>query len=528
MADTKQLWDRYQSQLIVDERLGFALDVSRMDLDDALLAQHAALTKKAVDDMAKLEAGALANPDEKRMVGHYWLRAPQLAPTPELRAQIEDTLGAVHRFAADVHCGRLSAEDGGRFANVLVIGIGGSALGPQLVADALGGADDRMRVFFFDNTDPDGVDRVIEQIERAGGMARTLTVVISKSGGTKETRNGMLEAQAAYLARGLSPSLHLVAVTGEGSELDKTAVSQQWLARFPMWDWVGGRTSELCAVGLLPAALQGLNIEGMLKGARSMDALTRNPDVKQNPALMMALCWLKATEGKGKKDLVVLPYKDRLVLFSRYLQQLVMESLGKQHDLDGKVVHQGIAVYGNKGSTDQHAYVQQLRDGVANFFVTFLEVQKERAGSSIEVEPGVTSGDYLFGFLQGTRRALYEGGRGSITLTIDDVTPHRLGALIALWERAVGFYATLVNVNAYHQPGVEAGKKAAQAVITLQGKVVEALTSAKAAVTADQLAATIGESAETETVFKILEHLAANGRARKSKGASPCQARFTR
>ena len=191
------------------------------------------------------------------------------------------------------------------------------------------------------------------------------------------------------------------------------------------------------------------------------------------------------------------------------------------------MVHQGIAVYGNKGSTDQHAYVQQLRDGVPNFFVTFLEVLKERAGSSLEVEPGITSGDYLFGFFCGTRRALYEGGRGSVTLTIDDVTPHRMGALIALWERAVGFYASFVNVNAYHQPGVEAGKKAAQAVIALQGKVVAALKEARAGATADELAARIGAAEEAETIFKILEHLAANGRVRKSKGAGPCEARYS-
>src|SRR6185436_19422484 len=106
------------------------------------------------------------------------------------------------------------------------------------------------------------------------------------------------------------------------------------------------------------------------------------------------------------KDMVILPYKDRLALFSRYLQHLVMESLGKERDLGGKVVHQGIAVYGNKGSTDQHAYVQQLRDGVPNFFATFIEVAKDRDGDSLMVEPGVTSGDYLTGLLQGTRRAV--------------------------------------------------------------------------------------------------------------------------
>jgi glucose-6-phosphate isomerase len=529
MVDSRALWERFKSQLFVDDALGIAIDTSRMDLDDAFFAAHAAQTTKALDEMKKLEAGAIANPDEKRMVGHYWLRAAELAPTPEIRGQIEAALGQIERFAADVHAGARRNAAGARFTSVLVVGIGGSALGPQLVAQALAstsGAGDAMTPYFFDNTDPDGIDNTLAQIERAGGLARTLVVVISKSGGTKETRNGMLEAQTAFRAAGLDPARHFVAVTGEGSELDKVAVAEKWLARFPMWDWVGGRTSELCAVGLLPAALQGIDIRAMLEGARAMDVLTRATDVKRNPALLLSLSWLKATEGKGKKDMVVLPYKDRLVLLSKYLQQLLMESLGKEKDLDGNVVHQGIAVYGNKGSTDQHAYVQQLRDGVPNFFATFIEVRRDRAGSSIDVEPGVTSGDYLFGFLQGTRRALYEGGRLSVTITLDMADARALGAIIALYERAVGFYATFVNINAYHQPGVEAGKKAAQAVITLQAKVMAALKSEKHGVTADKLAETIGEVHEAETVWKICEHLAANGRARKHKGASPFDAKY--
>src|SRR5256714_2059293 len=164
------------------------------------------------------------------------------------------------------------------------------------------------------------------------------------------------------------------------------------------------------------------------------------------------------------------------MLVSRYLQQLVMESLGKEKDLAGQVVHQGIAVYGNKGSTDQHAYVQQLRDGVANFFVTFIEVRRDRSNEKFEVEDGVTSGDYLQGFLRGTRAALYEGERDSITLSIPQVDAFQVGALIALYERAVGFYGSLVNVNAYNQPGVEAGKKAATRILQLQPKTLAQLS----------------------------------------------------
>src|ERR1044072_2451518 len=169
--------------------------------------------------------------------------------------------------------------------------------------------------------------------------------------------------------------------------------------------------------------------------------------------------------------MVVMPYLDRLLLFSRYLQQLVMESLGKQLDLDGRRVEQGLAVYGNKGSTDQHAYVQQLREGVPNFFVVFIRVL-ESGGAAQEVEPGVTAGDYLHGFLLGTRTALYENERESMTITVPRVEARTVGALIALFERAVGLYANLVGINAYHQPGVEAGKKAAASVLALQAKIV--------------------------------------------------------
>jgi glucose-6-phosphate isomerase len=444
------------------------------------------------------------------MVGHYWLRAPHLAPNPEITSDITTTLAAIKDFAAQVHSGKIAGPKG-KFRNLLVIGIGGSALGPQLVSHALGNPrKDELAVLFFDNTDPDGIDYVLAELRTQ--LAKTLVVVISKSGGTAETRNGMLEAIAMFKAAGVDYPKHFVAITGVGSKLDNTAKDEGWLARFAMWDWVGGRTSELSAVGLLPAALQGVDIQEMLDGAAAMDDVTRHPVTAQNPAALLALMWHFATEGRGSKDMVVLPYKDRLLLFSRYLQQLVMESLGKELDVDGKIVKQGLAVYGNKGSTDQHAYVQQLREGVNNFFVTFIEVLKDReARTSLEVEPGVTAGDYLQGFLLGTRDALSEKGRVSITITLPDVSPRSLGMLIALYERVTGLYASLININAYHQPGVEAGKKAAGGVIALKLKLIEALKAAPGeAMTVEQLAERADAADKTELAFKILEHLAAN------------------
>jgi len=524
---TRELWDRYREFLVVQPSIGLRFDPSRMKFTGEYLAKMEPAMQKAFAAMDALEGGAIANPDEKRMVGHYWLRDSSKAPTPELRREIDDTLARIKKFANDVHNSRVRGERG-HFLNLLVIGIGGSALGPEFVHAALGGPSDRMKVVFFDNTDPDGMDRVLAKLE--GHLDNTLTCVISKSGGTKETRNGMLEAKAAYERAGLVFGKHAIAVTGAGSQLDRFATEHEFVARFPMWDWVGGRTSELSAVGLVPAALQGIDIAAMLEGARACDAVTRMHETRKNPAAMMALCWYWSGHGKGEKDMVILPYKDRLELFSRYLQQLVMESLGKEKNLAGEVVKQGIAVYGNKGSTDQHAYVQQLREGVPNFFVTFIEVLRDRDGKSMFVEDEATSGDYLEGFFLGTRHALYENDRQSITITIDRVDARAVGVLIALYERTVGFYASLVGINAYHQPGVEAGKKAATAVLTLQKKILTLLADGKGKRSADEIAQAIGAADDVEHVYKILEHAAANPDhgITRTEGATPFAATYGR
>lgn len=520
--NSEGLYQRHQRYLCRVPALGLALDISRMRFEDGYFDRMAQPMQRAFEAMDALERGAIANPDENRMVGHYWLRAPDLAPTQEIAAEIRKTVADVKSFAADVHGGAIRPPAAVRFSRVLSIGIGGSALGPMFVADALGKpAGDRMKIDFIDNTDPDGIARALDGL--TGQLGETLCIVTSKSGGTPETRNGMLLVSEAYRTAGLDFPQHAVAITMPGSQMDKIAADQGWLSRFPMFDWIGGRTSVLSTVGLLPAALQGLDVDGLLGGAADCDEATRQHDLQSNPAALTALMWYHATDGKGRKDMVVLPYKDRLLLFSRYLQQLIMESLGKQLDLQGRRVDQGLTVYGNKGSTDQHAYVQQLREGVPNFFAVFIRVL-ESGGSDLEVEPGVTAGDYLHGFLLGTRAALFENDRESMTITVPRVDARVVGGLIALFERAVGLYASLIGVNAYHQPGVEAGKKAAASVLALQGKLIAALSSSPQ--TARQIAAAVGAADHSETIYLLLEHLAANGRARSAGDGGPGQTMF--
>ena len=282
-------------------------------------------------------------------------------------------------------------------------------------------------------------------------------------------------------------------------------------------------------MGLLPAALQGIDIDELRAGARACDEVTRVHDVLKNPAALLTLMWYDAGAGTGERHMVVLPYADRLALFSRYLQQLVMESLGKEVDRQGKTVHQGLTVFGNKGSTDQHAFIQQLREGRNDFFATFIEVLQGRAEASPEVEPGVTSSDYLHGLMCGTRQALYENGRPSLTVTVPRVDARTVGILIALFERAVGLYAELIDVNAYHQPGVEAGKRAAGVVLELQRKVLAHLRGAQGiALTARETATALGLADETENVYHILEHAAANPdhKLERSEADAPWEARF--
>lgn len=437
--------------------MGFSVDIRHMNTEKLDMD----VWKYAMDKMIELEDGAIMNPTENRQVGHYWLRNPELAPA-EFRREIEDSWTQMETVYA-----KIQNETSVSYTNLLMVGIGGSALGPQLLVDAL--SSHGMSVYFLDNTDPAGMDRVLQNIN----LAETIVVVLSKSGSTKETRNAMLETQAYFQRAGLSFAKQAIAVTVTGSALYKQAVAENWLGTLPLWDWVGGRTSITGMVGLFPLVCMKKDWKAFLGGASDMDQWTRTLG-ENNPALQIANAWYQSGNGRGDKAMVILPYKDSLGLLGRYLQQLIMESIGKKHDQDGREVCQGLTVYGNKGSTDQHAFVQQLRDGRNDFFATLVAVLQDREiqMSSVEVEKNISSGDYLLGFLLGTRKALVEADRSVMTLVLDRMDEYSLGAILALYERVVGYYAFQVNINAYDQPGVEAGKKAATEMLTLRQKIL--------------------------------------------------------
>jgi len=495
--------------LLAREHFPWVVDASHARLGDAAYASLR--WEEAFAEQVRVERGDRVNVDDNRQVGHYWLRDPGLAPTLEQAAAIQQNRERAVSLSARVMKGEIRATDGEPFTHVLHIGIGGSQLGPSLIVNALG--DTGLKVEFMDNTDPDGIARILTRL--GPDLAHTLVLVASKSGSTPEPRNALAITRAAMKQVGVHPPQHLISITMEGTELDKLAKSEGWLAALPTWSWVGGRFSPTSVIGLLPADLAGVDTEALLTGAAQMDTWTRSTDPWSNPAAIMAGAWYLSGRGQGERSLVVLPYADRLQLLARYLQQLVMESLGKRHDRRGREVYQGLTVYGNKGSTDQHAYVQQLRDGRNDFLALFVQVLGDGAGSQQVVDENFTSGDFLQGFLLGTRQALTDADRPSVTVTVDRVDAFTLGGLIALFERSVGLYAALIGINGYHQPAVEAGKAAASSILSISRRIRAYSDKFR---TVQQLADEL--QSPPDEIWYVAEHLVSTGRAQR-KGSGP-------
>ena len=224
------------------------------------------------------------------------------------------------------------------------------------------------------------------------------------------------------------------------------------------------------------------------------------------------------TEKTGYKFLIADDEEPELHLFSPsggapekifpIQNQLALSGKQKEFDLEGNTVHQGLAVMGNKGTSDQHSYVQQLVAGPENIFVTFVQVLKDRAGASMTVGEDSTSGDYLNAFMLGTKKALEDHDKHTLLLTVPEADAYHIGQLIAVFERAVSMYAIMIGINAYHQPAVEFGKKAAGGLIDLKNRAAKLLLSADHAMTAQELANMLDAGADD--VFRLMLHLCSN------------------
>lgn len=506
--------ERKSKYTFIDGNTGFTLNIAGMNFTDNDMDDMSDKFAAAYKEMNRIEAGEIKNPDENRKVTHFTDRS--VYSGSKLFMEVEE-------FAEEVRTGNIRGSTGKKFESLVVNGIGGSALGPQLMQFAINGPywnelgetkrNGYLKIYFLDNTDTAGIADLVNAID----LETTLVAHISKSGGTQETKNNMISLQKIYEKAKLNFAAHSCAVTMKKSELDDTARGAKWLKIFEMAESIGGRTSETSIVGHLPAALTGLNFKKFLDGACWMDSLTRKNDFPSNPAYQLAAMWYIAGKGKGDRNMVIVPYSDRLILLSRYLQQLVMESLGKEKDLDGKTVNQGLNVFGNKGGTDAHAFIQQLNDGRDDFFVTFIEVLKDKM--ELPINGSITMGDYLHAFFAGLSGALRSKNRQVISMAIPEVNEFNMGMIIALYERAVAVYAEFVHINAFHQPGVQAYKLVSKGLITLLTDVESKLPSMKGfSGTACELITKMGLSEKGADAEGILAKLAENASLRNIPG----------
>ena len=266
-------WKKFSSYLWFSEKLNIWLDISKINFiedDFKDINKKFVNVFKAID---KLENGAIANVDEKRQVGHYWLRNSSIAPNDTIKNKIDNEINRIKEFGREILEGRILNKRDQKYTDVLWIGIGGSGLGPLLIVDSLKKSSEGLNFFFIDNIDPFLIkEKLIEINDR---LSRTLFVIVSKSGGTPEPRIAMDIIRKNFEEKGINWSSQAIAITMSGSKLYQKASEEDWLKIFDLPDWVGGRTSITSSVGLLPLAFINENIDNFLKGASKMDEISR-------------------------------------------------------------------------------------------------------------------------------------------------------------------------------------------------------------------------------------------------------------
>ena len=375
---------------------------------------------------------------------------------------------------------------GQAYDHVLVLGIGGSALGTRALLNALRRPawnewDDEGREFFprltiLENIDPTTVAAALERID----PRRVLVNVISKSGGTAETMAQYLVVREwLEQALGSAASRHLVFTTDPARGALRTIAQREHIATLDVPPEVGGRFSVLSPVGLLPAALVGIDVEALLAGAGVAVERAETDDLLQNPpALYGALHWAADVE-LGARVHVLMPYTDRLREFAEWYRQLWAESLGKRVDRNGKPVSVGPTPVGAVGATDQHSQVQLFMEGPYDKVITFMTVDdlgvdlqipsRPDLPPDLEYLPGHTLGQLLRAEYEATSTALAEMGRMSCTLRLPDLKPATLGEAIMFFQLATGYAGAWYGIDPFDQPGVELGKRLTYAAMGRPG-----------------------------------------------------------
>jgi glucose-6-phosphate isomerase len=426
-------------------------------IQDGLDGTHG-LPRRRLDELARRFGAIQAEVRERREAGEYGFYG---------LARQENTVRQIAAFAE----GLGQAHD-----HVLVLGIGGSALGARALLSALrppawNELDDEAREFFprltlLDNVDPTSVAAALRRID----PRRVLVNVISKSGGTAETLAQYLVVRK-WLddALGGAASRHLVFTTDPERGALRELATREGIATLEVPPDVGGRFSVLSPVGLLPAALVGIDIAALVAGAARAVATAEEGDLLKNPAALFAALHWAADTQLGARVHVVMPYSDRLRDVAEWFRQLWAESLGKRVDREGQVVHTGPTPVASVGATDQHSQVQLFMEGPFDKLITFVTVADPGEDVLIPVLEGMpeevaclggrTLGELLQAEYEATSAALAQMGRMNSTIALSDLAAQSVGELLMFFQLATGYAGCWYGVNPFDQPGVELGKR---------------------------------------------------------------------
>jgi glucose-6-phosphate isomerase len=458
---------------------GFDLLYSTQRVDDRVLAalQRLAGESGAVEQFVAMKKGAVLNriegyESENRQVLHTACRDvfTSAPAAPEASARARRELEKLRDFLAGLASRTIVNQAGQPFTDMIQVGIGGSDLGPRALYLALAAyAIPGRRVHFISNVDPDDAATVLKGLD----LSRTLVNVVSKSGTTLETLTNEELVRRAFARAGLDPLRHFVAVTGAGSPMDDPARS---LRSFHMFDDIGGRYSATSMVGavMLGFALGYEQFLEILRGAQAMDLAAEEREIRNNPALLLALLGIWNRNFLGSDTVAILPYSQALVRFAAHLQQCDMESNGKSVTRQGHELawQSGPVVWGEPGTNGQHAFYQLIHQGTTMVPVEFIGFRHSQYGEDLLVA-GTTSQEKLLANLLAQAMALacgqkhdnpnrcFAGNRPSSILLADRLTPYNMGALLALYEAKVVFQGFIWNINSFDQEGVQLGKKLA-------------------------------------------------------------------
>ncbi len=367
-----------------------------------------------------------------------------------------------HNIVSEIK--KIVKEKSAQYQHIVVLGTGGSALGTICLKQSLTHLFKPCDLHVLDNIDP----VIIEEIKDIIDLSKTLFIVVTKSGSTPETISQFFYFKDLYKKTNYRIQDHFVFITDPKNGLLRQIAEKEQFLNFPVPENVGGRFSVLSAVGLLPAAMIGIDIDALLKGARNMRDQFLNKNAQKNMPFKLAVIQFLLA-GKGKTINVMTPYAQKLIKFTDWYRQLLAESIGKKKNNKGKNVYTGITPVNALGTTDQHSQSQLYNEGPNDKLHMFIKVNKLTKKIKIPLPyPKEKSVSYLNGVtfnkliekeMEGTVKALTQNDRPNITLNIDRIDEQTLGELLMLFEASTAFLGELFNINAFDQPGVELSKK---------------------------------------------------------------------